>query len=163
MSYVRRAGWLVVCACAGLAAQAQAQALSDIEVVPLRGQAADLARRDRYECHNWAVAQTGGVPAAGPSREEVEREQRAERTARIITGAGIGAAVGGILGGSRGHRDAADGAVAGGIIGAAAGAIAKPRDTEAEAENQAFMDYFRALSACMNGRGYALSLAGAPD
>lgn len=156
MSFVKCACWLAVLA--GCAVSASAQSLGDIEVVPLRGQAMDLARRDRYECHNWAVGQTGGVPAAGPTREEIEQEQRAARTDRIIAGAGIGAVVGSIISGTHGHHDAADGAVAGGIIGAVAGAAAKP--PEPEAANEDFMAYFRALSACMNGRGYALSLAG---
>jgi hypothetical protein len=151
---------LVAVASFGVAVAATAQSLSDIEVVPLRGQAADLARRDRYECHNWAVAQTGGVPAAGPTQDEVKAEQRAARTASIITGAGIGAVVGSILGGSGHHHDAADVAIAGGILGAAAGAVAS-RPKEAP-QNEAFMDFFRALSACMNGRGYALSLAASP-
>jgi hypothetical protein len=165
MSCANRIVYFVAIASFGASAAATAQSLSDIEVVPLRGQAADLARRDRYECHNWAVEQTGGVPAAGPTSDEVQSEQRAARTDRIITGAGVGAVVGSILGGGRHRRDAADAAIAGGILGAAAGAasgaVAKRRDDEPQ--NEGFMDYFRALSACMNGRGYALSLAGSAN
>ena len=31
---------------------------------PLRDQSADLQGRDRYECHHWAVQQTGFDPSA---------------------------------------------------------------------------------------------------
>ena len=33
-------------------------------VYPLHRQSADLQDRDRYECHNWAVRQTGFDPSA---------------------------------------------------------------------------------------------------
>src|SRR5688572_32578196 len=45
-----------------------AEDLRALEVRALRNQSQEQARRDRYECHNWAVAQTGGqAPAATPA------------------------------------------------------------------------------------------------
>src|SRR5436190_23419212 len=49
---------LAVAALAALPATA-AEDLRALEVRGLRGQSAEQARRDRYECHNWAFAQTG--------------------------------------------------------------------------------------------------------
>ena len=37
-----------------------AEDLRTLEVQRLRGQSQEQTRRDRYECHNWAVEQTGG-------------------------------------------------------------------------------------------------------
>lgn len=161
----RRGGQSAVQRCSGLAASvvpillvfgaAHAADLASLHVIPMRDQSADDARRDRYECHNWAVGQTG----AQPVRHDPEAEKandKAQRVDKVITGAAIGAAVGGILRGRDWHRDAAaDGALGGAVLGAAAGAIAgqvaSNRD-EADPDE----DYLRALAACMEGRGYEL-------
>ena len=46
---------------------AVAQDLRALEVQGQRGQTQEQARRDRYECHNWAVEQSGeALPAANP-------------------------------------------------------------------------------------------------
>jgi len=132
-----------------------------IEVQPGRSQTAEQMRRDRYECHLWAVEQTGTVPQRYDAESE-EHERRGERVDKVITGAGIGAAVGAIVRGndSRG-RDAADGALGGAAIGAAIGAIVgrDRRDKREEAADEAFDAYFRAISACLEGRGYTVSYA----
>ena len=45
---------------------AAAEDLRALEVQGQRGQSLEQTRRDRYECHNWAVEQTGGSPPAAP-------------------------------------------------------------------------------------------------
>ncbi len=47
----------------------QALPVSNYEVIayPARGQSADQQARDRYECHSWAVGQSGFDPAAAQS------------------------------------------------------------------------------------------------
>lgn len=131
--------------------------LADIQALPQRGQSAEQTRRDRYECHNWAIEQTGAVPAPAPSDDEEQRSKRSERIGRVLTGAGIGAAVGGLIRGRDGYKDADEGALGGAVVGAAVGAlIGRNRD---EPEDEAFNDYFRALGACMEGRGYELAIA----
>jgi hypothetical protein len=135
--------------------------LGAIGAVPERGQSADQARRDRYECHNWAVAQTDAVPAR-VDPEELEQDRRAERIDKVITGAGIGAAVGGIVGGRDGrHRDTADHALGGAVVGAAIGAILGRNKRSAEDDTAAIEEspYVRALSACLEGRGYRVVIA----
>jgi len=130
--------------------------LETLEVTPLREQSAAQSRRDRYECHNWAVEQTGVQPV----REDPEAERAADREQRVnkvISGAAIGAVLGGILRGrdSGRHSDVSDGALEGAVAGAAAGAIAGQIASKRD-EPEATDDYIRALAACMTGRGYEL-------
>jgi hypothetical protein len=151
---------LLATACLPLPAAA-AEDLSALEVHGQRGQSADQTRRDRYECHNWAVEQTGEMPAAVPSDAEPrdgDRDLRRERVDRAIIGAAIGGAVGSIFGNGRRHHSG-DGVLAGAAAGAAIGAATagnRGRGGEAEAEQPS--DYLRALTACLEGRGYSVSL-----
>jgi hypothetical protein len=140
-----------------------AEDLSTLQVTPQRGQSADQARRDRYECHNWAVEQSGETPIAVPerNRDEPTREQRAkraERVSRVVNGAAIGAGLGGLVRATQ-DKDPSHGVLAGAAVGAAIGAATgrdKERDEEAEAA--APSEYLRALTACMEGRGYTVAL-----
>ena len=45
-----------------------AEDLGALVVTGQRGQSLEQTRRDRYECHNWAVEQTGVVPAPASTR-----------------------------------------------------------------------------------------------
>ncbi len=71
-------GALLVVACVPAAAVEDLRAL---EVQGQRGQSLEQARRDRYECHNWAVEQTGEAPAAVPTDTQPTR-RRARATPR---------------------------------------------------------------------------------
>jgi hypothetical protein len=134
---------------------------------PLNDQTAEQQDRDRYECFNWAVKETG----FDPSRRGLQREQRqavvpapsgAAAFAGAITGAVLGAAVSGPGNSGKG---AVVGAVAGGMLGAAA---ENQATAEAERINAAqarrgngrytneMSDYRRAMSACLEGRGYSV-------
>jgi len=133
--------------------------LAALRVEGQRGQTAEQARRDRYECHNWAVEQTGETPVAAPPEgagpSDEERARRAETADRALTGAAIGAGVGGIAAG----RNPGEGALAGAAVGAAIGAITgKQRERRAAEKEEAPSDYLRALTACLEGRGYTVSM-----
>ncbi len=149
--------------CAAAAARADVD-LATLQVTPERGQSADQARRDRYECHNWAVEQSGVVPRERPSRDDKsdsDRAKRAERVARAIAGAALGGALGGIIGTTRDrhHRNADDAVLAGAAVGAAVGAAtAKGPDDSGKPSPSLDEDYLRALSACLEGRGYTVAL-----
>jgi type 1 glutamine amidotransferase len=52
--------------------------LAAVAAVPQRGQSADQTRRDRYECHNWAVEETGTAPRRFEPDEDSDHD-RAER------------------------------------------------------------------------------------
>lgn len=143
--------------------------LAALQVAPQRGQSADQARRDRYECHNWAVEQTGVTPQAAPrgddkaaDDDEDTREQRADRINRVLTGAAIGAGVGGLARATQ-HKDASNGVLAGAAVGAAVAASTKRgRNRKPAAEtDQEGNEYLRALSACLEGRGYSVALPSA--
>ncbi len=59
----------VITACAALLAST---ALAQQIVYPAKGQSPDMQKKDEYECHQWAVQQTGydptkaAAPAAAP-------------------------------------------------------------------------------------------------
>jgi hypothetical protein len=144
---------------------------AEIFVYPTKGQDERRLDRDRYECHNWAVTQSH----YNPSEPHLAPHQRIQvvgmpppgqsTVAGAVTGAVIGAAIGS-------PRDTGEGAVAGAIVGAIAGAsseAARRQDSEqatrrvsveqqterARLERQA-SDYRRAISACLEGRGYTV-------
>ena len=141
---------------------------SRIMVYPAQGQSPEQLERDRYECHVWAVQQTG----FDPSRAGVPPGQRVVVEPANPPGAGtaVGAIAGAILGAViAGPRDAGFGAVFGGITGAAVGSTS---DANAQARanyEQARLDqgyaqgaavasnYRRAISACLDARGYKIA------
>ena len=140
-----------------------AEDLRALEVRGLRGQSAELARRDRYECHNWALAQTGQAPPAAPvaaAPDDGKGELKRERIGRAIVGATIGGTIGSLFGDWHdANENILAGAAAGAAIGAAtAGAGRKEEPPPPEGPS----DYLRALTACLEGRGYSVSLPDAP-
>ncbi|MDP9011477.1 MAG: glycine zipper family protein [Pseudomonadota bacterium] len=137
-------------------------------VYPSSGQSAEQTDRDRYECHLWAVQQTG----VDPSRADANPYERVVVQPANPPGAGaaVGAIGGAILGALiAGPRDAGAGMVLGGVTGAVVGSSA-----DASAQEQAYMtqrqlnqnaaagraradSYRRALGACLQGRGYTVT------
>ena len=160
-----RAAWRVTVIAFGLATCVTANAaidLSKLQVTPQHGQSDDQARRDRYECHNWAVEQTGETPSAnpGPQQSAADAAKRADRVNRIITGAVIGASLGGFFGAGHDYNygeDVLKGAGVGAAIGAATGA-AHQKKQEAAAPPEPGSNYLRALTACLEGRGYTVAM-----
>src|SRR5450631_2007975 len=138
---------------------------SRIMVYPAQGQSPEQLERDRYECHVWAVQQTG----FDPSRAGVPPGQRVVVEPANPPGAGtaVGAIAGAILGAAiAGPRDAGAGLILGGITGAVVGS-ASDANAQAQANyeraridrnsagvEQAASNYRRAISACLDARGY---------
>jgi len=137
---------------------------------PERGQPEALQDRDRYECYRWAVGQSGFDPGMTPVRQvpPPPLPAPAPRPARpqgpdVATGAAVGAAVGAVV---APPRHAAEGAVLGAIFGAVLGSAAhaqrqadgrvmRANPVPAPAALPPGQDPFRrAMSACMQGRGY---------
>jgi len=166
--YVR--ALITAAATASVGAALATEDLAALRVDPQRDQSADQLRRDRYECHNWAVEQTGEAPVAAPEAREqtsdAKRDKRAERASRAILGAAIGSVVGGIAGGGRGWRHENDAVLTGAAVGAGVGAASvggKARDKGKSEAPQAPSDYLRALSACLEGRGYSVTMPNPPS
>ena len=139
-----------------------------IFVYPASGQSAEQTDRDRYECHSWAVQQTG----VDPSRAEASSGERVLVQPVAPPGAGtvVGAIGGAILGSMiAGPGDAGAGLVLGGATGAILGS-ASDANSQAQAwqtqedinqgvyARRASADaYRRALGACLKGRGYSVN------
>src|SRR3954451_25352532 len=76
----------------------------DVYAYPTRGQSSAQQNQDRYECHSWAVSQTG----FDPTRQSVQQAPAAGAPppqGDVLRGAGRGAAigaVGGAIGGDAG-------------------------------------------------------------
>ena len=172
MSSSERYRRVLIAAAAAVASASVAFAAEDLAALRVdaqRGQSADQVRRDRYECHNWAVEQTGQAPVA-PSEDreqpsDAKREKRAERASRAILGAAIGSVVGGIAGSGRGWRHDNDAVLTGAAVGAGVGAASAGRVRDkGKTENAAPpSEYLRALSACLEGRGYAVTMPSPPN
>jgi hypothetical protein len=138
---------------------------SRIMVYPAQGQTPEQLERDRYECHVWAVQQTGFDPSR-PGLPPGERVM-VEPANPPGSGTAVGAIAGAILGAAlAGPRDAGFGAVFGGVTGAAIGsasdanAQAQANAAQARADQNyargeaAASNYRRAISACLDARGY---------
>lgn len=144
---------------------------TDIYVYPTKGQTEKQLDRDRYECHNWAARQSH----YNPSEPHLAPHQQVRVVEMPPPGRGtaVGAVTGAVIGsGVAGRHDSGEGAVAGAIVGAMIGASsdaarskeAEQAGTRVSAETQAerarlerqASDYRRAISACLEGRGYTV-------
>jgi hypothetical protein len=138
-----------------------------VMVYPAHGQSADQQERDRYECHLWAVKQSGFDPSQPgvPAGERVVVQPGAPPGA----GTAVGAVAGAILGAAiAGPRDAGAGLAFGAITGAVVGSASDANAANQAAHEQAYYDrdyqrnvagaknYRRAISACLEGRGYTI-------
>lgn len=138
----------------------------DVYVYPSNGQSAEQTDRDRYECHMWAVNQSHFDPSMvsadqAPHVTVVTSPPGANTAAGAITGAVLGAAV-------STPRNAPGGALVGAVAGAMLGAAADAQNQQQAKQAQQQYDreyaehvrpaedYRRALSACLEGRGYTV-------
>ncbi|HYC13432.1 MAG TPA: glycine zipper family protein [Stellaceae bacterium] len=124
---------------------------------PAKGQSSDQQNRDQFECHNWAVGQTGFDPSNPPPQGGSAPPPTSSAARGAVGGAAVGA-VGGAIGGNAG-KGAAIGAASGAIVGGVRRRNQERQQQAAQSQqaaaNSASRDnYNRALSACMQGRGY---------
>jgi hypothetical protein len=144
---------------------------TQVYAYPMQNQSAEQTDRDRYDCHEWAVRQSNFDPSAPgiPPHDQVRVVSGPPPGTNTAIGAVAGAVLGAVI---AGPRDAGFGAVAGGITGAAIGSTGDAANAQAQqaeiqaaraqdAHQIAIMDqkasnYRRALSACLEGRGYSV-------
>jgi hypothetical protein len=163
------ARWIALPLIAGVAWAGGAHA-QQIFVYPQRGQSPEQQQRDRFECHQWAVQQSGFDPTAAPVAQAPPpppSPQGAMGGPSAVRGAAGGAAigaVGGAIGGNTG-KGAAIGAATGGLFGAMRKADQQARSQQQQQQGQAAQPaaaaqgssaYNRALGACLQGRGYTV-------
>lgn len=138
-----------------------------VYVYPRHGQSPAQVDRDRYDCHVWAARESGFDPSRhsmpAQARASVVPARPADQTvaAGAVTGAVLGAMVA-----DRG--DTAKGAIIGAVAGSMLGAVAaNAQEAEAARIGQQLdgrggrheregAGYRRALSACLDGRGYSV-------
>jgi len=146
--------------------------VTSVYFYPRTGQTPEQQDRDRYECFNWAVNQTGFDPSwvsLPPLQRVTVAPVPAPGHDTALLGVG-GAVLGALIGGP---RHALGGALIGGATGAMAGAASDSARQEsvrqAETAYNARYDqareaqwagkaeeFRRAMSACLEGRGYSV-------
>jgi hypothetical protein len=145
--------------------------LTQVYFYPKEGQTKEQQSRDHYECYNWAIQQTG----FDPSQSSIPPERRVkvvpmpppghDTAILAIAGAVLGALI-------AGPRHAGAGALIGAGSGAVAGAVSDAtRQQYAQQMEEAYAnrdqaldtryegkarDFRRAMSACLEGRGYSV-------
>ncbi len=138
---------------------------------PLHGQSPQQLDQDRYECYLWAKQQTGFDPSAAnvPVQARVQVVSGPPPGTNTAVGAVAGAALGAAVSPpwQRGFGAIA-GALIGGAIGSSADAANAQRNAQANAQVTSYNDaqlaqieqqaasYRRAMSACLEGRGYSV-------
>jgi hypothetical protein len=130
-------------------------------IYPGKGQTPRQQDVDRYECYEWARAQSGFDPARADPRAQAMAPSAAPSAAppppgTLVRGALGGAAIAGLADGDAG-RGAAIGAF---------GAAAQERGRQQQAQQRAAQQqaaqtqqrsvYDRAFAACMEARGYTV-------
>jgi len=137
-------------------------------VYPNNGQSPEQTDRDRYECHVWAVQQTGVDPSRADANpyERVVVQPATPPGANTAAGAIGGAILGALI---AGPRNAGAGLVLGGVTGAVVGSSVDANNEQQARMTQAQLNasasagraradsYRRALGACLQGRGYTVS------
>jgi hypothetical protein len=175
MGIANRIAALVV-ASSVIASAAPAQ---DIFMYPAKGQNKAQQDRDRYECHSWAVSQTGFDPsrasAAPVATAPPPPPPQAPPQGGLLKGAARGAAIGAVGGAIAG--DAGKGAAIGAGTGALVGGFKRRDQMARQAQQQSSYQqqqaaaqaqqnsasagqrdaYNRAMAACLQGRGYTVN------
>ena len=137
---------------------------------PARGQSADRQDRDKYECNGWAVQQSGFDPSA-PNAPPHLQVQVAAVEPPAGAGALVGAAGGAVIGSALSRPwESGQGALVGALAGAVIGGLSDAArleqaraaaDSATTSERAALLermarDYRRAMSACLEARGYSV-------
>jgi OmpA family protein len=132
-------------------------------VYPAKGQSQEQQSKDQYECHQWAVQQSGFDPSAASSSAQASPQSQKMlgrgSQPNAVRGGARGAALGAVGGAIAG--DAGKGAAAGAAIGGLGGAIRRRDQQSAQASappaSPPGLDaYNRAIAACLTGRGYTV-------
>ena len=161
----RHGGWVFT---VGLAVCLMASPVfaGQLYIYPSKGQSQEQQEKDRYQCHSWAVRETGFDPMNPPAPSTPPPSQEAPQGGLVrggARGAAVGA-VGGAIGGNAG-KGAAIGAASGAMIGGMRRSDQRRRQQQAQANyesqrqaqlTQGRAAYDRALSACLTGRGYTV-------
>jgi hypothetical protein len=128
-------------------------------VYPQKNQSATQQLTDEQQCYNSAKTQTGYDPNAVAPAPKTQDQKSAKGNHDVAKGAARGAMMSGATGG-----DAAAGARRGAIIGGVRSKREKKKEDTAEAQadqkksaqDKKQDDFKRAISACLDARGYSV-------
>lgn len=141
-------------------------AQNQLYVYPLKKQSTEQQDKDRYECHRWAVDQTGFDPSnAHPGNPSyLDPQPYRPSQPHVLKGAARGTALGAVGGAITGN--AGKGAAAGAAMGGLAGGFRRMDERRSHAAQQQAgassaaasqqVSYTRAMAACLEGRGYSV-------
>jgi hypothetical protein len=141
-----------------------ASASDDLYIYPSKGQTQAQQDKDRYECHSWAVKQTGFDPSRPSTTASTSDQPRPYQPSQphVVKGAARGAALGAVGGAITGNTG--KGAAAGAAMGGLAGGFKRRDERRQQAVQQQSQaqsadmnrrhSYNRAMAACLQGRGY---------
>ncbi len=139
---------------------------NDIFIYPAKGQSQEQQDKDCYECHLWAVKQTGFDPSKPQTiaSNSAGSQQYQPSQPHILKGGARGAALGAVGGAIAG--DAGKGAAAGAAMGGLAGGFRRLDERRQQTRQQQAnlqdsqqsqrLAYHRAMAACLEGRGYTV-------
>ncbi len=128
-------------------------------IYPEKDQSKEQQELDEFQCHKWAVEQTGVDPTQMAA--QAPSTGKSGGGGEVVRGGAKGAALGAIGGAIAG--DAGKGAAIGAAVGGAGGAMKKRgrRAQQEQAQQQAVQQqqgnvdqYNRANAVCLEGRGY---------
>jgi uncharacterized protein YcfJ len=126
-------------------------------VYPAKGQSTQQHSTDDSQCLAWAKQDTGIDPAAVAATPPPPAGPQGERLRGAARGAAGGAVIGEIV-----DDDSSKGAAVGATAGVLAGGRRSRQNQAAQAQQaqtkqtQTLDTYYRAYSACMQGRGYTV-------
>ena len=129
-------------------------------VYPAKGQSAEQQQKDEFECHQWAVQQTG----YDPTRAQQAPQQQTTQSGRPVAGGAAGGALVGAGIGSLSGKAGRGMAIGAGVGALAGGARRRQQERQqaaanqqAQATQQAQIDrYNKAKQACLEGKGYSV-------
>jgi hypothetical protein len=138
-------------------------------IYPKNNQTPEQQKKDEFDCHTWAVQQSGYDPitASQTATLAAPTEMPKPEQGSAVKGAAKGAAVGAIGGAIAG--DAGEGAAIGAAAGAVAGRHRSKREAQEEMKEKAedaqeaaakkaqlAEKYNKARAACLEGKGYVV-------
>jgi len=161
---------ILVYACSVIVGGAFAgSALAQQVVYPKNNQTPEQQKKDEFDCHTWAVQQSGYDPIAASQTAPAQAptgDAKAEKGS-AVRGAAKGAAAGAVVGAVAG--DAGKGAAVGAAAGGVGGRVRSKNKAEdaqqqqvaaantANANTAALADkYNKARAACLDGKGYSV-------
>ncbi len=127
---------------------------------PTNNQTQEKQEADQFACYSWAKQQTG----VDPSQLSPGTTAQSSQQGQVVQGAAKGSLLGVVGGAIAG--DVGEGAAIGAGVGALAGLFRKREKQQQQAQSQAqanaaeqqrLQAYYRAWTACMQGRGYSVN------